>query len=69
MQHKDDPAPIIGIGKLNGNIIKHPKGSNGFGYDPIFYIPVYNKTLAELALIEKNLISHRALAVKSLKGI
>jgi XTP/dITP diphosphohydrolase len=45
-----------------GVIIKEPRGTNGFGYDPIFYLPELGKTMAELTLGEKNRISHRARA-------
>jgi len=50
-------------GALEGVILKEFKGENGFGYDPIFYIPECKKTLAELSLDEKNRISHRAKAL------
>jgi len=47
-------------GTCEGIIISEPKGENGFGYDPVFYIPQYEKTLAQLDLDLKNIISHRA---------
>ena len=53
-------------GELYGEISKKPQGSMGFGYDPIFYIPSLNKTFAELILMEKNKISHRAQALQKL---
>ena len=52
-------------GICEGSIIKGQRGTNGFGYDPIFYIKESDKTLAELSLEEKNLISHRSLALKA----
>lgn len=55
--------------KCYGYIMLNPKGNNGFGYDPYFYIPKLKKTMAELTIEEKNLISHRAKALKSLKRI
>jgi XTP/dITP diphosphohydrolase len=50
-----------------GEIIAGERGQNGFGYDPIFLIPVLGKTMAELELNEKNRISHRARAVMAAK--
>lgn len=54
-------------GVVKGEIVKSPSGKNGFGYDPIFYIPELKKTYAELSLEEKNRISHRARAVQNMK--
>jgi XTP/dITP diphosphohydrolase len=56
------------IGKLPGQIINDLRGSQGFGYDPIFLPDGYEKTLAELSLSEKNKISHRSKAFNSLKN-
>ncbi len=52
-----------------GTIYDRQAGENGFGYDPVFYVPEYGKTMAELPLRVKNLISHRALAIVELKLI
>jgi XTP/dITP diphosphohydrolase len=54
-------------GKLEGIIAEKEAGSNGFGYDPIFFVPALNKTVAQLSSKEKNAISHRGQAVKKLK--
>lgn len=54
-------------GRLNGFIAREPQGSNGFGYDPIFYLPSYRKTVAQLPLAVKNKISHRSQAFRKLK--
>ena len=59
---------IIFLGKINGTVSLEPKGSNGFGYDPIF-VPEDNvKTFAEMSLEEKNIISHRKVAITKLKS-
>ncbi len=51
-------------GEVHGEILRHPAGEGGFGYDPIFYYPPYGKTLAEVSAEEKNEVSHRAQALK-----
>src|SRR5690606_21165673 len=53
-------------GSCEGMIAKEPKGENGFGYDPLFYIPHLKKTMAQLTEREKNQISHRAKAIEKL---
>lgn len=55
--------------EIQGVITFSPKGENGFGYDPIFYLPEYGKTMAELSSNEKNRISHRAKASLIMKKI
>jgi len=67
VRHPNDPAPIIATGTLSGYITESLQGNNGFGYDPIFYLPALQCTLAELSLELKNTISHRALALKNLQ--
>ena len=61
-----DKDPIFVEDYLYGEISKDYKGDNGFGYDPIFYVSNLGKNLAELSLVEKNKISHRALCLKRL---
>lgn len=61
--------PITVKGIMEGTISYDIKGKNGFGYDPIFYIPKMQKTVAELSLEEKNKISHRGQALKNMKKI
>lgn len=55
-------------GKIEGIIIEDKKGDNGFGYDPIFYVPTMGKTTAQMTSIEKNKVSHRGIAVRNLKS-
>lgn len=66
VEHEFDPTPIIASAKLYGELSLMPKGNNGFGYDPHFYLPQFNKTVAELTAEEKNRISHRKLALNKL---
>lgn len=54
-------------GKVEGVILREPKGDKGFGYDPIFYVPEIRKTLAEIELNDKNLIDHRGRALEKSK--
>ncbi len=56
-------------GKCEGVIHDRPEGEGGFGFDPIFYLPDYGKTMAQLPLDEKNKISHRAKAIEKIKAI
>lgn len=65
--HAEDPMPLIACGKIAGLIIEEARGSGGFGYDPVFYIPSQNCTAAELPKDVKNQISHRGLALKELR--
>lgn len=57
---------ISAYGEVNGRIITEPRGSNGFGYDPLFIPNGYDKTFGEFSLEEKNKISHRSMAFKKL---
>ena len=66
MRNENDPTPIIAQGSLEGRILTEAKGSGGFGYDPIFWLPEQQCAAAELSLDEKNKISHRAKALNSL---
>lgn len=57
------------VGSISGMIQYEPLGNNGFGYDPIFYLPSYLKTMSELQQEEKNLLSHRADALRKISDI
>ena len=67
LRSPDDPTPIITTGIWEGEILNEEIGDNGFGYDPIFYIPKFKKTAAELSDVEKNRVSHRAIALSAMK--
>lgn len=60
-----DGSEKIVIGKVDGYITFTPKGTNGFGYDPVFYVTEKGKTFAEMSLKEKNIISHRKKAFEN----
>ena len=66
LRHAQDPQPVIAEGRWDGEIIATPRGANGFGYDPHFWIPSLNKTAAELSAEEKNQLSHRGQALRAL---
>ena len=66
VRHPDDPQPLIAEGAWHGEIIREPRGSGGFGYDPLFLLPDLGKTAAELPLDHKNRISHRGKALAGL---
>lgn len=66
MRHENDPTPIICLGKWNGFILNETRGTGGFGYDPLFYVPELNCSAAELTKEHKSQISHRGQALKQL---
>lgn len=65
----DDPRPIVVEGIWNGEVLDTPRGDQGFGYDPYFFLPDLGRTAAELSLAQKNRVSHRARALQSLLGL
>ena len=67
MRSASDPTPIICQASWEGIIIREKRGTNGFGYDPVFLIPELGKTAAEVSLEVKNSMSHRAKAIKMMK--
>ena len=66
MRHPADPQPLIAQGVWRGEILRAPRGTGGFGYDPLFFDAVIGETGAELATVRKNLISHRGKALAQL---
>ena len=66
VRYGNDPEPVIVEKSWEGQILRELKGSNGFGYDPIFYLPELNCTSAQLSAEEKNRISHRGQALKEI---
>ncbi len=66
MEHANDPTPLIAQGIWEGQVLHQPTGENGFGYDPIFWVPEQQCTSAQLTAAVKNSLSHRAQALKQL---
>jgi len=66
LRHANDPSPIIAQGSWHGEILMAPRGAQGFGYDPIFWLADLQKSSAELPLELKNALSHRGKALQSL---
>lgn len=62
----DDPEPLIAVGRVRGEIAREPVGSNGFGFDPVMYIPEFGKTFAQLPIEVKNAHSHRGKAARQM---
>ncbi|WP_110693564.1 RdgB/HAM1 family non-canonical purine NTP pyrophosphatase [Salinicola halophyticus] len=66
LRHADDPVPLIVQCDWKGDILAYPRGSGGFGYDPLFWIPECGMSVAELSGDEKNRLSHRGRALQML---
>ena len=67
VRYAEDPTPLIAEGRIYGRILTEERGSEGFGYDPIFLIDGLEKSMAELELVQKNQISHRAKALANMR--
>jgi len=66
MRHAKDPSPIVCQGTWEGRILLAAQGHNGFGYDPVFYVPTHDCASAELSPEVKNSLSHRGQALRQL---
>lgn len=66
LRHAADPQPLIAEGEWHGEIALRPSGEHGFGYDPLFYLPEFGKTSAQLERDQKHAISHRGNALRVL---
>ena len=64
-----DPEPLIAVGRVVGEIARQPMGSNGFGFDPVMFIPEFGKTFAELPVEVKNAHSHRGRAAQQMLAL
>lgn len=61
-----DPEPLIAVGRVVGEISRAPMGKNGFGFDPVMYIPAFGQTFAQLPVAVKNANSHRGRAARAM---
>jgi len=66
LRHPEDPQPLIAEGRWEGAITFEPRGSGGFGYNPVFFDPIHGQTAAEMDAATKNRLSHRARALDML---
>jgi XTP/dITP diphosphohydrolase len=66
VQRPDDPVPVLAQGDWRGHILETPRGANGFGYDPLFWVAAHGQSAAELPPALKNRLSHRARAAAAL---
>jgi XTP/dITP diphosphohydrolase len=69
VRHPEDPVPLIAHGVWEGRILDAPRGLDGFGYDPVFYVPGHGCSAAELAPEVKNRLSHRGQALRRLRAL
>ena len=65
----DDPEPLIAVGRVVGQITREPVGTNGFGFDPIMWLPEFGQTFAQLPTEVKNAHSHRGRAAQVMVGL
>lgn len=63
---RDGAVAFTGEGAVEGKILREPRGAGGFGYDPLFYLPTFGKTMAEIDLATKHKVSHRGQALRAL---
>ena len=66
VRHADDPQPLIAEGEWHGEILPALRGAGGFGYDPLFFVPEFGQTAAEMDSETKNRVSHRGRAMQKL---
>lgn len=69
LRSADDPEPLIAVGRVVGEIATEPRGSNGFGFDPVIFLPSFGKTFAELPVEVKNAHSHRGMAARQMMAL
>jgi len=69
LRRHDDPEPLIAVGRVVGEIARVPTGDNGFGFDPVMYLPAFGRTFAQLPPQEKNAHSHRGQAARAMLAL
>jgi XTP/dITP diphosphohydrolase len=69
LRSHDDPEPLIAVGRVVGEIAPAPVGDNGFGFDPVMYLPTFGKTFAQLSPEVKNANSHRGRAAQAMLAL
>ncbi|ATA56510.1 Non-canonical purine NTP pyrophosphatase [compost metagenome] len=69
LRRHDDPEPLIAVGRVVGEIAPAPIGDNGFGFDPVMYLPTFGKTFAQLPPDVKNANSHRGRAAQAMLAL
>jgi XTP/dITP diphosphohydrolase len=69
LRHAHDPEPLIAFGRWELELLHEPRGSGGFGYDPVVRVPTHDCSVADLAPAVKNRISHRALAAQAMRSL
>jgi XTP/dITP diphosphohydrolase len=69
IRHADDPEPLVAVGRWSGELLTAPRGEQGFGYDPLMFIPDLDATVAELDAQTKNRHSHRARSAAVLRAM
>jgi XTP/dITP diphosphohydrolase len=69
LRSADDPEPLIAVGRAVGEITQAPVGDNGFGFDPVMYIPAFGKTFAQLPTEVKNANSHRGQSARQMVAL
>ena len=69
LRRADDPEPLIAVGRVVGEIARAPRGSGGFGFDPVMFIPEQGQTFAEMPAALKNTLSHRGRAVRAMAAL
>ncbi len=69
VRHPQDPEPLIASGRVAGLITREPVGDNGFGFDPVMWVPAFGKTFAQLPTAVKNANSHRGRAAQAMLAL